>query len=79
MLVGRYAILGCIAIEQRNGKDGNKQPREEVKDRTAEQLLLQSYLLGSYAYGTPGPESDYDRYVVIEDAQTDWHAQTVRA
>jgi predicted nucleotidyltransferase len=27
----------------------------------------QIYLFGSYAYGTPGPDSDYDFYVVIND------------
>ena len=70
-------------IEQRKGKDGNTQPREEIlqmKDCIVGHLLsFQVYLLGSYAYGTPGPDSDYDFYVVIEDAQTDWHAQNVRA
>ncbi len=52
----------------------------EIKDRIVSQLSpLQVYLFGSYAYGTPGPDSDYDFYIVVDDQHTDWHAQTVKA
>ncbi len=58
-------------------------PNEEImemKDRIVSQLApLQVYLFGSYAYGTPGPDSDYDFYIVVDDSQSDWHAQTVKA
>ena len=58
-------------------------PNEEImqmKDRIVSQLSpLQIYLFGSYAYGTPSPDSDYDFYIVVDDHQTDWHAQTVKA
>ena len=58
-------------------------PNEEIlqmKDRIVDELSpLQVYLFGSCAYGTPGPDSDYDIYIVIGDDQTDWHEQTVRA
>ncbi len=58
-------------------------PNEEImqmKDRIVSQLSpLQVYLFGSYAYGTPGPDSDYDFYIVVDDQHTDWHAQTVKA
>ena len=44
-------------------------PNEEImqmKDRIVSQLSpLQVYLFGSYAYGTPGPDSDYDFYIII--------------
>ena len=52
----------------------------ELKDRLVEQLSpLKVYLFGSYAYGTPGADSDYDFYIVVDDAQTNSYEQTVRA
>ncbi|MBR0368185.1 MAG: HEPN domain-containing protein [Clostridia bacterium] len=42
-------------------------PNDEIqalKDRFIEQLSpLKVYLFGSYAYGTPGADSDYDFYI----------------
>lgn len=29
------------------------------------------YLFGSYAYGTPTEDSDFDFYIVVDDGQTD--------
>ena len=37
-----------------------------IIDETVE--AEQIYLFGSYAYGTPGPDSDYDLCVVIPDS-----------
>ena len=37
------------------------------------------YLFGSFASGTPRADSDYDFYIVMDDSQTDWHAQAVKA
>lgn len=58
-------------------------PNEEIfalKDRLVEQLSpLKVYLFGSYAYGTPGADSDYDFYIIVDDAQTNSYEQTVRA
>ena len=58
-------------------------PDDEIvalKDRLVEQLSpLQVYLFGSYAYGTPNPNSDYDFYIVMDDAHADSYDQTVRA
>ena len=45
-------------------------PNEEImmlKDCIVSQLSpLQVYLFGSYAYGEPDSDSDYDFYVVVE-------------
>lgn len=58
-------------------------PDEEImrlKDCIVSQLSpLQVYLFGSYACGTPAPDSDYDFYIVVDDDKTDWHDQTVQA
>ena len=58
-------------------------PNDEIyalKDRIVEQLSpLKVYLFGSYAYGTPNVDSDYDFYIVGDDAQTNAYEQTVRA
>ena len=58
-------------------------PNDEVnalKDRIVEQLSpLKVYLFGSYAYGTPNADSDYDFYIVVDDAHSDAYEQTVRA
>ena len=58
-------------------------PNEEInalRDRFVEALNPVSvYLFGSYAYGTPTPDSDLDFYIVVDDAQTDSYEQTVRA
>lgn len=58
-------------------------PNDEIyaiKDRFVEQLSpLKIYLFGSYAYGTPGIDSDYDFYIVVDDAKSDAYEQTVRA
>lgn len=37
------------------------------------------YLYGSYAYGTPGPHSDVDLLIVIEDSPIDPYARDARA
>ena len=58
-------------------------PNDEIialKDRFVEQLSpLKVYLFGSYAYGVPDEESDYDCYIVLDDSRTDWHEETVKA
>lgn len=58
-------------------------PNEEIlqmKDCFVNQLSpVQVYLFGSYASGNPGPDSDYDFYIVVDDDKSDWHEQTVRA
>ena len=58
-------------------------PNEEImmlKDCIVSQLSpLQVYLFGSYAYGEPDSDSDYDFYVGVDDDKTDWHDQTVKA
>jgi predicted nucleotidyltransferase len=46
----------------------NKQEIEKIKNiivETANPELI--YLFGSYAYGTPNADSDYDFYVVVPD------------
>ena len=58
-------------------------PNDEIyalKDRFVEQLApLKVYLFGSYAYGTPDADSDYDFYIVVDDSRTNWHEETVKA
>ena len=58
-------------------------PNDEInalKDRIVEQLSpLKIYLFGSYAYGTPGADSDYDFYIVVDDVHDNAYEQTVRA
>ncbi len=53
---------------------------QAIKDRLVEQLSpLKIYLFGSYAYGTPTADSDYDFYIVVDDSHSDSYEQTVRA
>ena len=40
---------------------------------------LRVYLFGSYAYGTPDQDSDFDFYIVVDDSQTDTLGLTQRA
>lgn len=58
-------------------------PNDEIyalKDRFVEQLApLKVYLFGSYAYGTPNADSDYDFYIVVDDSRTDWIGETQKA
>lgn len=58
-------------------------PNDEIyalRDRFVEQLSpVKVYLFGSYAYGTPRVDSDYDFYIVLDDARADAYEQTVRA
>lgn len=58
-------------------------PNDEIsslKDRLVEQLRpLKVYLFGSYAYGTPGIDSDYDFYIVVDDGHTDSYEETLQA
>lgn len=58
-------------------------PNEEINAITARLVEalspLRVYLFGSYAYGTPNENSDYDFYVVVHDGKGDWHSQTVKA
>lgn len=51
-----------------------------LKDRFVEQLSpLKVYLFGSFAYGTPDDDSDYDFYIIVDDSREDWHEETVKA
>ena len=58
-------------------------PDDEInllKDCLVERLSpLKVYLFGSYAYGTPDEDSDYDFYIVLDDSRTNWHEETVNA
>lgn len=58
-------------------------PEKEINALTARLVEalspLKVYLFGSFAYGTPGSDSDYDFYVILDDSKTDWHTQTVKA
>ena len=58
-------------------------PNEEIitlKDRIVAQLSpLRVYLFGSYAYGTPNEDSDYDFYIVVDDERVNTHDEAVRA
>jgi|SRR5665647_2042206 len=39
-----------------------------IKDKIVEAVAVEKvYLFGSYAYGTPNGDSDYDFYIVIPD------------
>jgi len=41
---------------------------ENIKDIIVKTVAPERvYLFGSYAYGIPGPDSDYDFYVVVPD------------
>ena len=40
---------------------------------------LRVYLFGSYAYGTPTEDSDFDFYIVVDDSQTDMLELMTRA
>ena len=50
-------------------------PNDEIyalKDCFVEALdPISVYLFGSYAYGTPTEDSDFDFYIVVDDGQTD--------
>ncbi len=67
----------------KTGKGEDEMPNEEIllmRDLIVRQLSpVQVYLFGSYAYGTPSHDSDYDFYIVVDDDKTDWHEQTVQA
>jgi len=40
----------------------------QIKDRIVNNVPVEKlYLFGSYAYGTPNEDSDYDFYIVIPD------------
>ena len=58
-------------------------PNEEIialKDRLVAQLSpLKVYLFGSYAYGTPNEDSDYDFYIIVGDDRVNTHDEAVRA
>ena len=58
-------------------------PNDEIvslKDKIVEQLSpLKVYLFGSYAYGIPTDDSDYDFYILLDDSRTNWHEETVKA
>ena len=58
-------------------------PNDEIcalKDRFVEQLApLKVYLFGSYAYGTPSADSDYDFYIVVDDHRTNTYEEAVHA
>ena len=40
---------------------------------------LRVYLFGSYAYGIPDQDSDFDFYIVVDDSKTDTLDLTLRA
>ena len=58
-------------MAQENERTKNRAVNSEI--RAIKEVILQTvdceriYLFGSYAYGTPGNESDYDFYVVLAD------------
>lgn len=58
-------------------------PNDEIyalKDRIVEQLSpLKVYLFGSFAYGTPNADSDYDFYIVVDDEHVNTHEEAVKA
>ena len=52
----------------------------ELKDRIVDQLSpLKVYLFGSFADGTNNEESDFDFYIVVDDAQNDLFSLTLQA
>ena len=58
-------------------------PNDEImmlKDRFVSQLSpLKIYLFGSYAYGTPKPDSDYDFYIVVDNSRFNTHEEAMNA
>ncbi len=51
-----------------------------LKERFIEQLSpIRIYLFGSFAEGREQPDSDFDFYIVVDDAQTDIPALTSKA
>ena len=58
-------------------------PNEEImmlKDRIESQLSpLKVYLFGSYAYGNPTPDSDYDFYIVVDNSRYNTHEEAMNA
>lgn len=58
-------------------------PRSEIEELTKhfiEQLLpVQIYLFGSYADSTYTKESDFDFYIIVQDAVSDIPAETTKA
>ena len=53
---------------------------DAIRDRIVSQLApLQIYLFGSFANGTQSADSDVDLYIVVNDEQTDWYGQTLKA
>jgi len=58
-------------------------PNNEIQSiiqRLVEALSpLKIYLFGSYAYGIPQADSDYDLFIIIDDVHKDLYSQTVRA
>ena len=53
---------------------------DEVLQRLRKALSpVAIYLYGSYAYGNPGPDSDLDLLVVVEDSSDDPYTRDVRA
>ncbi len=57
-----------------------QQKLNDVVDRLRRALSPVSiYLCGSYAYGNPGPDSDLDLLVVVEDSPDDPYTRDVGA
>lgn len=51
-----------------------------LKDLFVEALEpLRIYLFGSYAYGNPNADSDFDFLIVVDDSRKDWHGEAVKA
>ncbi|MDR0583259.1 MAG: nucleotidyltransferase domain-containing protein [Treponema sp.] len=59
-----HGLVSRVSLQPRSTY-GSVQPGYTVPD--CEKI----YLFGSYAYGTPHKDSDYDFYVVLNDACTD--------
>jgi predicted nucleotidyltransferase len=60
-------------MAKETGRTQNRAVNSEI--RAIKEVILKTvdceriYLFGSYAYGTPGNESDYDFYVVLQDGE----------
>ena len=56
------------------------QPLQQIVDRLRASLdPIAIYLYGSYAYGDPGPDSDVDLLVVVEDSSQDFFERSAEA
>lgn len=57
-----------------------KRKLAEVVERLRREFApVAIYLFGSYAYGTPGPHSDLDLLVIVDDSPLDAYSRDARA